>query len=65
MPRGSTRAAAHDRILEEPAMPKARSLVGLDVHATKVAAAVLDAETGQLQTFSMSAETMKVARKDG
>ena len=29
-------------------MAKARSLVGLDVHATKVVAAVLDAETGQL-----------------
>ena len=26
-------------------MAKARSLVGLDVHATKVVAAVLDAET--------------------
>ena len=30
-------------------MAKARSLVGLDVHATKIVAAVLDAETGQLQ----------------
>ena len=40
-------------------MAKARSLVGLDVHATKVVAAVLDAETGQLQTFSMSAETAR------
>jgi len=60
MPRGSTRAAAHNRI-EEPAMAKARSLVGLDVHATKVVAAVLDAETGQLQTFAMNGETAKVA----
>jgi len=42
-------------------MAKARSLVGLDVHATKVVAAVLDAETGQLQTFAMSGETAKVA----
>jgi len=41
-------------------MAKARSLVGLDVHATKVVAAVLDAETGQLQTFAMSGETAKV-----
>ena len=61
MPRGSTRAATHNRILEEPAMAKARSLVGLDVHATKIVAAVLDAETGQLQTFQMSGETEKAA----
>lgn len=27
-------------------MSKARSLVGLDVHATKIVAAVLDVETG-------------------
>ena len=32
-------------------MAKARSLVGLDVHATKIVAAVLDAETGELQLF--------------
>jgi transposase len=42
-------------------MAKARSLVGLDVHATKVVAAVLDGETGQLQTFAMSGENLKVA----
>ena len=42
-------------------MAKARSLVGLDVHATKIVAAVLDAETGQLQTFTMSGETGKAA----
>jgi len=42
-------------------MAKARSLVGLDVHATKVVAAVLDAETGQLQMFAMSSENAKVA----
>ena len=42
-------------------MAKARSLVGLDVHATKIVAAVLDAETGQSQTFAMSGETAKVA----
>src|SRR5437764_5991607 len=61
MPRGSTRAAAHNRILEEPAMAKARSLVGLDVHATKIVAAVLDAETGQLQCFTTGGETDKAA----
>jgi transposase len=38
-------------------MAKAKSLVGLDVHATKIVAAVLDAETGQLQTFSMGGDT--------
>jgi transposase len=54
-----TRAAVHNRILEEPAMAKAKTLVGLDVHATKIVAAVLDAETGQLQTFSMTGETAK------
>jgi hypothetical protein len=42
-------------------MVKARSLVGLDVHATKIVAAVLDAETGQLQCFSMSGDTNKAA----
>jgi len=42
-------------------MAKARSLVGLDVHATKIVAAVLDAETGQLQTFQMSGEMEKAA----
>ena len=37
-------------------MAKAKTLVGLDVHATKIVAAVLDAETGQLQTFSMDGD---------
>ncbi len=42
-PHGCNRAAAHNRIVEEPAMSKAKSFVGLDVHATKIVAAVLDA----------------------
>ena len=42
-------------------MAKARTLVGLDVHAAKIVAAVLDAETGQLQTFAMGGESTKVA----
>jgi transposase len=42
-------------------MAKAKTLVGLDVHATKIVAAVLDAETGELQCFAMSAENTKVA----
>lgn len=41
-------------------MAKARSLVGLDVHATKIVAAVLDAETGQLQFFTLGGETAGV-----
>ena len=42
-------------------MAKARTLVGLDVHATKVVAAVLDVETGELAFFSMSADVAGVA----
>ena len=38
-------------------MAKARTLVGLDVHATKVVAAVLDAETGELAHFRMGGES--------
>src|SRR5438270_6245063 len=37
-------------------MAKAKSLVGLDVHAAKIVAAVLDAETGELQFFAMTAD---------
>jgi hypothetical protein len=42
-------------------MAKARSLVGLDVHATKIVAAVLDAETGDVQFLSMTADIGKAA----
>jgi transposase len=42
-------------------MAKARSLVGLDVHATKIVAAVLDAESGQLQSFAMGGESVAAA----
>jgi transposase len=42
-------------------MAKARTLVGLDVHATKIVAAVLDTETGQLQTFTMGGESAQAA----
>jgi len=55
------RAASHNRILEEPAIAKARSLVGLDVHAAKIVASVLDAETGELQTFTMTGATEEAA----
>ena len=42
-------------------MAKARTLVGLDVHAAKIVAVVLDAETGQLQTFTMGGESVQAA----
>ena len=42
-------------------MTKARSQVGLDVHARKIVAAVLDAETGELQTFAMSGDAAGAA----
>ena len=42
-------------------MAKARTLVGLDVHGRKVVAAVLDAETGELAFFSMTADVAGVA----
>jgi transposase len=61
MPRGCNRVAVHNRILEEPAMAKARSLVGLDVHAAKIVAAVLDAETGELTFFGLSGDTDRAA----
>jgi transposase len=43
-------------------MAKARTVVGLDVHAAKIVAAVLDAETGELQCFRMAAELDETAR---
>jgi transposase len=42
-------------------MAKARSLVGLDVHAAKIVAAVLDGETGELQWFRMGGESASAA----
>ncbi len=42
-------------------MAKARTLVGLDVHATKIVAAVLDADTGGLGTFVMGGDAVGVA----
>ncbi len=42
-------------------MAKAKILVGLDVHATKIVAAVLDAETGEMQFFAMTADIEKTA----
>ena len=42
-------------------MAKARTLVGLDVHATKIVAAVLDAETGELQFFRLGGDVREAA----
>jgi transposase len=42
-------------------MAKARSLVGLDVHAAKIVAAVLDAETGELQWFRLGGDVGEAA----
>ena len=42
-------------------MAKARTLVGLDVHATKIVAAVLDAETGELTFLAMTGEIDRAA----
>jgi transposase len=40
---------------------KARTLVGLDVHATKIVAAVLDAETGELGLFRLGGDVAEAA----
>jgi transposase len=42
-------------------MAKARTLVGLDVHATKIVAVVLDAESGELRTFRMNGDAGEAA----
>jgi len=42
-------------------MAKAKTLVGLDVHATKIVAAVLDGESGELQTFGMNGDAGEAA----
>src|SRR5690606_37940402 len=41
-------------------MAKARTLVGLDVHAAKVVAAILDAETGELRLARLGGESEPV-----
>jgi transposase len=42
-------------------MAKARTVVGLDVHATKIVAAVLDVETGELEWFGMGGDVVGAA----
>jgi transposase len=61
LPRGSYPARRSTTEEEEPAVAKARSLVGLDVHATKIVAAVLDAETGELQFFMLGGDVAQAA----
>jgi transposase len=61
LPRGSYPARRSTTAEEEPAMAKARTLVGLDVHATKIVAAVLDAETGELRVFRLGADVGEAA----
>ena len=42
-------------------MAKARTLVGLDVHATRIVAAVLDVESGELARFRMDGDGVRAA----
>jgi hypothetical protein len=42
-------------------MVKARSLVGLDVHAAKIVAAVLDVETGEVRSFRLPGDVSEAA----
>jgi transposase len=42
-------------------MVKARTLVGLDVHAAKVVAAVLDVETGEVRSFRLPGDVLEAA----
>ena len=37
-------------------MAKARNLVGLDVHATKIVAAALDVEMGEVRSFRLGGD---------
>ena len=43
-------------------MAQARSLVGLDVHASRIVAAVLDAESGELSSFGLAGCVVEAAR---
>lgn len=43
-------------------MAQARTLVGLDVHAQKIVAAVLDAETGELRSVGLPGCSLEAAR---
>jgi hypothetical protein len=43
-------------------MVKARTLVGLDVHAAKIVAAVLDVETGEVRSFRLPGDVSDAVR---
>jgi transposase len=43
-------------------MATARTLAGLDVHAAKIVAAVLDVESGELRSFRLPGDVTKAAR---
>ena len=43
-------------------MVKAKTLVGLDVHAAKIVAAVLDVETGEARSFRLAGDVLEAAR---
>ncbi len=61
MSRGCHRAAAHNRRGGASRWRRLEPLVGLDVHATKIVAAVLDAETGELQWFGLGGDVGEAA----
>jgi transposase len=42
-------------------MAKARTLVGLDVHAAKIVAAVLDVDTGEVKSFVLKGDVLAAA----
>ena len=42
-------------------MAKTKTVVGLDVHATKIVAAVLDVETGELERFAITGDAGSAA----
>ena len=47
---------------ERPAVAKARTLVGLNVHAAKIVAAVLDGESREVQWFRLGGDVSEAAR---
>jgi transposase len=53
-------ALAGTAITEVPTMAKVRSWAGLDVHAAKVVAVCVDAESGEMTTRRLSGQTAKV-----
>jgi transposase len=57
--RVAPRDGAHNRI-EEPAMAKVRTWVGLDVRARSVLAVMIDGKSGELRTRRLSGTTSEV-----